>query len=108
MSNEHEEAVYELLFEINKKLGKLLEIAESRAATPDEPPPPSGYVSELGLTVRTQNCLDSENICTLAELCSMTLRDLSIVRNMGKVGLAEILSKLEAKGLHLKRGRLVR
>lgn len=33
MSNEHEEAVYELLYEINKKLGKLLEIAESQQAT---------------------------------------------------------------------------
>lgn len=108
MSNEHEDAVYELLYEINKKLGKLLEIAESKAATPEEPPQPSGYVSDLGLTTRTQNCLDSENITTLAELCSITLRGLSTVRHLGKTGLVEIQTKLAARGLSLNCGTVPR
>lgn len=58
-------------------------------------------VSELDLSVRAQNCLESENIKTIGELCRMKEDDLVKLRNFGRVTLKEIEKKLSERGLKL-------
>lgn len=58
-------------------------------------------VSELDLSVRAQNCLESENIRTIGELCRMKEDDLVKLRNFGRVTLKEIEKKLSERGLRL-------
>jgi DNA-directed RNA polymerase subunit alpha len=58
-------------------------------------------VSELDLSVRAQNCLESENIKTIGELCRMKEDDLVKLRNFGRVTLKEIEKKLQERGLRL-------
>lgn len=61
-------------------------------------------VEALDLSVRSYNCLDSENIRTIGELIQCTARDLHKVRNLGKTSLTEIRTKLESLGLTLADG----
>jgi DNA-directed RNA polymerase subunit alpha len=58
-------------------------------------------VDMLDLSVRSKNCLDSENITSIKELVVMTEPDLLKVRNFGKTSLKEIKTKLSALGLTL-------
>ncbi|MCA8920883.1 MAG: DNA-directed RNA polymerase subunit alpha [Planctomycetes bacterium] len=58
-------------------------------------------VSELDLSVRAANCLESENIRTIGELCRRREEDLSKVRNFGRVTLKEIEKKLAERGMSL-------
>lgn len=58
-------------------------------------------VTELDLSVRAQNCLESENIRTIGELCRMKEEDLVKLRNFGRVTLKEIEKKLQERGLRL-------
>jgi DNA-directed RNA polymerase subunit alpha len=58
-------------------------------------------VTELDLSVRAQNCLESENIRTIGELCRMKEEDLVKLRNFGRVTLKEIEKKLTERGLRL-------
>ncbi len=58
-------------------------------------------VSALELSVRAYNCLDGEDIKTIAELVSWKESDLLKVRNFGKTTLVEIKAKLEEIGLSL-------
>jgi DNA-directed RNA polymerase subunit alpha len=55
----------------------------------------------LDLSVRSKNCLDSENVQTIGELVRMTEQDLLKVRNFGKTSLKEVKTKLQALGLAL-------
>jgi DNA-directed RNA polymerase subunit alpha len=55
----------------------------------------------LDLSVRSKNCLDSENILTIRELVTMSEQDLLKVRNFGKTSLKEVKNKLTALGLSL-------
>lgn len=61
----------------------------------------SKSVDMLDLSVRSKNCLDSENILTIRELVTMTEQDLLKVRNFGKTSLKEVKNKLTALGLGL-------
>ncbi len=61
-------------------------------------------VTELDLTVRALNCLESENIRTIGELCRMTEPDLAGLRNFGRVTIGEIKMKLSERGLRLGMG----
>jgi DNA-directed RNA polymerase subunit alpha len=58
-------------------------------------------LSELNLSVRASNCLESENIMTVRELVSRTEDQLLEVRNFGETTLAEVQQKLRDLGLHL-------
>ncbi|MHC4607601.1 MAG: DNA-directed RNA polymerase subunit alpha [Planctomycetota bacterium] len=58
-------------------------------------------ISELDLSVRSANCLSSENIETIGELVGRTEGDLLKVRNFGKTSLREVKKKLSELGLSL-------
>ena len=61
----------------------------------------SKSVDMLDLSVRSKNCLDSENILTIRELVIMSEQELLKVRNFGKTSLKEVKNKLSALGLGL-------
>ena len=61
----------------------------------------SRSVDILDLSVRAKNCLESENMQTLRDLCSMNEPDILKVRNFGKTSLKEVKTKLAALGLSL-------
>ncbi len=58
-------------------------------------------VSELELSVRASNCLESAKIDTVAQLVSKTEADLLKVRSFGKTSLREVKRKLQDLGLAL-------
>ncbi|QQE11424.1 DNA-directed RNA polymerase subunit alpha [Planctomycetota bacterium] len=58
-------------------------------------------VSELDLSVRANNCLESAKAATVAELVSYTEADLMKVRSFGKTSLREVKRKLSDLGLEL-------
>ncbi len=58
-------------------------------------------LSELKLSVRANNCLESENIRTLRDLVQRTEDQLLEVRNFGDTTLHEVQNKLSERDLHL-------
>jgi DNA-directed RNA polymerase subunit alpha len=58
-------------------------------------------LSDLKLSVRANNCLESENIRTLRDLVQRTEDQLLEVRNFGDTTLQEVQTKLSALDLHL-------
>ncbi len=58
-------------------------------------------VTELDLSIRAANCLESENIQTIGDLCNRSETDLLKLRNFGKTTLKEIKKKLNEMGLDL-------
>src|SRR5690606_36574411 len=58
-------------------------------------------LGELRLSVRANNCLESENIDTLRDLVQRTRDQLLEVRNFGDTTLNEVREKLALYGLHL-------
>lgn len=58
-------------------------------------------LSELNLSVRASNCLESENIMTVRDLVTRNEDQLLEVRNFGETTLAEVQQKLRDIGLHL-------
>ncbi len=58
-------------------------------------------IDMLELSVRSKNCLDSENVLTLRDLVQMAEPELLKVRNFGKTSLKEVKNKLAALGLAL-------
>lgn len=58
-------------------------------------------VTELDLSVRASNCLESENIRTIGELVSKSEVELLLIRNFGRVSLDEIQRKLVELGLSI-------
>ena len=58
-------------------------------------------IESLELTVRSSNCLESNNIQTVGELVSMTEADLLKIRSFGKTSLREVRRKLADLGLSL-------
>jgi DNA-directed RNA polymerase subunit alpha len=58
-------------------------------------------IDMLELSVRSKNCLDSENVLTLRDLVQMAEPELLKVRNFGKTSLKEVKNKLAALGLTL-------
>ena len=61
-------------------------------------------IDELGLSVRSYNCLKRAGINTVEELCNRTSEDMMKVRNLGRKSLEEVLSKLKELGLSLNLG----
>lgn len=58
-------------------------------------------ISELDLTVRASNCLDSAKIETVGDLVSKDEQELLTIRSFGKTSLREIKRKLAELGLSL-------
>lgn len=58
-------------------------------------------LSDLNLSVRATNCLESENINTVRDLVSHSEDQLLEVRNFGETTLNEVRQKLSDLGLHL-------
>jgi DNA-directed RNA polymerase subunit alpha len=58
-------------------------------------------LSELNLSVRASNCLESENIMTVRDLVTRSEDQLLEVRNFGETTLSEVQHKLRELGLHL-------
>jgi len=58
-------------------------------------------VTELDLTVRSSNCLESAAIGTVSELVTRSEAELLALRSFGKTSLREIVKKLEEMGLAL-------
>jgi DNA-directed RNA polymerase subunit alpha len=58
-------------------------------------------ISELNLSVRASNCLESENIMTVRDLVTRSEDQLLEVRNFGETTLTEVRHKLRDMGLHL-------
>ena len=56
-------------------------------------------IEELDLSVRAQNCLESEDIQTVRDLITRNEAELLAVRNLGKTSLLDIRSKLSKLGL---------
>jgi len=61
-------------------------------------------ISELELSVRSENCLKKANIKTIGDLVKCTEQDLLKYRNFGKKSLAEIQGILKSMGLSLGMG----
>jgi len=58
-------------------------------------------IEQLELTVRSSNCLESNNIRTIGQLVKMTEADLLKIRSFGKTSLREVQRKLDDLGLSL-------
>ena len=58
-------------------------------------------IESLELTVRSNNCLESNNIQTVGQLARMTEADLLKIRSFGKTSLREVRRKLADLGLSL-------
>ena len=61
-------------------------------------------VAELGLSVRSNNCLDSANIQSVGELIELSEDELLKIRSLGKTSLDEIRRVLSELGLSLTGG----
>jgi len=88
-------------------------VAEAEPATTLPEPEPASRVlqlkerlalpiSELDLSVRASNCLESENVRTLGDLVRLSEADLLAMKNFGKTSLSEVKRKLTDRGLSLE------
>ena len=59
-------------------------------------------IEDLMLTSRAENCLNSQNICTVEQLIKQTPNDLLRISSMGRKTLIEIQEALAAHGLKLR------
>ena len=59
-------------------------------------------LDQLGLTVKTYNCLRRAGIHTIDSLLEMTEKKLLGKRGFGEIMLADVVSKLERKGYKLR------
>lgn len=56
--------------------------------------------AELGLSVRTTNCLDEQGICTVGDLLACKRNDLLSISNFGEKTLEEVYKALETLGFY--------
>jgi len=56
--------------------------------------------AEIGLTVRTTNCLEERGIFTVADLLNCTREDLLAISNFGEKTLEEVYKALEEVGFY--------
>ena len=56
--------------------------------------------AELGLSVRTTNCLDEQGICTIGDLLSCRREDLLQIANFGEKTLEDVFRALEKLGFY--------
>ncbi len=56
--------------------------------------------AEIGLTVRTTNCLEERGIFTVQDLLNCTRKDLLNISNFGEKTLEEVYKALESVGFY--------
>jgi DNA-directed RNA polymerase subunit alpha len=56
--------------------------------------------AELGLSVRTTNCLDEQGICTIGDLLACRREDLLRISNFGEKTLEDVYKALERLGFY--------
>ena len=56
--------------------------------------------AELGLSVRTTNCLDEQGICTIGDLLACRREDLLKIANFGEKTLENVYKALEKLGFY--------
>jgi len=56
--------------------------------------------AELGLSVRTTNCLDEQGICTIGDLLACQRDDLLQIANFGEKTLEDVYQALEKLGFY--------
>jgi len=61
--------------------------------------------AEIGLSVRTTNCLEERGIFTVLDLLNCTRDDLLSISNFGEKTLDEVYKALEGIGFHRNRRR---
>ncbi len=61
--------------------------------------------AEIGLTVRTTNCLEEKGIFTVRDLLNSTREDLLSISNFGEKTLEEVYKSLEGIGFFRKQRR---
>ena len=59
--------------------------------------------AEIGLTVRTTNCLEERGVFTVRELLNCGRDDLLSISNFGEKTLEEVYSALESIGFYRER-----
>lgn len=59
-------------------------------------------IDDLGLTMRSFNCLKQNGINTIPELTNITQEEAEKIKNLGRKSLNEIISKLAERGLKFK------
>jgi DNA-directed RNA polymerase alpha subunit len=62
-------------------------------------------IEELGLLVKTENCLKADGICTVEQLTKLTSNHLLKIPNMGRKSVGEIEQALFMQGLRLRDGQ---
>ena len=60
-------------------------------------------IEELDLSVRSYNCLKRAGINTVEDLANKTEEDMIKVRNLGRKSLEEVMNKLSALNLALRK-----
>jgi DNA-directed RNA polymerase subunit alpha len=61
--------------------------------------------AEIGLSVRTTNCLEERGIFTVSDLLNCTREDLLSISNFGEKTLEEVYKSLESVGFFRKHRR---
>ena len=61
-------------------------------------------ISMLDLSVRSYNCLKRAGFETLEDLSKLTLKELTVIKNLGKKSVEEIINKLEEHEITLEEG----
>ena len=56
--------------------------------------------AELGLSVRTTNCLDEQGVCTIGDLLACRREDLLQIANFGEKTLEDVYEALEKLGFY--------
>ena len=62
--------------------------------------------AEIGLTVRTTNCLEEKGIFTVRDLLNCSRDDLLSISNFGEKTLEEVYKALEGIGFYRRKGNL--
>ncbi len=62
-------------------------------------------IEELGLSLKTENCLKADDICTVEQLTKLTSNHLLKIPNMGRKSVLEIEQALFVQGLRLRDGQ---
>ncbi len=60
-------------------------------------------IDELELTPRAENCLKKAGIMTIGDIVGKTASEIKKIRNLGQKSLKEVMEKINAKGLELKK-----
>ena len=92
---------FEILVGVNEKIAQIKMMAEQEEEKKQHQLTVS--IDDLGLSVRSYNCLKRNGIRTLQELSNMTRGDVEKIKNLGKTSLREISKKLTEYGLSFKK-----